>query len=95
MARGRQPSPEQLLEEAHIEAMALLMDRVDRDVVEFADLRALLDNLHRGLADAGPAAKGIPHFEAAARIATNLLREDVRENRDHRAALASLRGKSA
>lgn len=91
MARGLQPTPIQLAEEAHMEAIALLMDRVDRDVLEFADLRALLDNLHCGMADAGPLAKGIRHFEEAARIATALLREDIRENRDHRAALQSLR----
>lgn len=91
MARGVQPSPEQLLQEAHMEAMALLMDRVDRDVVEFADLRRALDLLHRGLADAGPAVKGIEHFEMAAGVVQQLLRGDVQENRDHRAALDSLR----
>lgn len=84
-------TPEAIAQEAQMEAVALLMDRVDRDVMEFADLRRLLDSLHRGMADAGPLAKGVVHFEEAARIATNLLREDVRENRDHRAALASLR----
>ena len=35
--------------------------------------------------------KGIEHFEMAAGVVQQLLRGDVKENRDHRAALAALR----
>lgn len=35
--------------------------------------------------------KGIEHFEMAAGVVQQLLRGDVQENRDHRAALDSLR----
>lgn len=90
MARGRQPGAEQLLEEAQMEAISVLYDAVERDVVELADLRSLLDSLHRGLADAGPTAKGIVHFEEATRIATRLLTDDRTENQRHRQAIRLL-----
>ncbi len=90
MARGIQPGPEQLLEEAHVEAVAVLYDAVERDVVELSDLRTLLDDLHRGLADASSEAKGIVHFEEATRIVTRLITDDRTENQRHRTAIRLL-----
>lgn len=90
MSVGVQPSPQQLIDEAHMEAVAILWDAVDRDVAELADLRQLLDALHRGMADAGPSAKGIAHFEDAARIVTRLLLDDRTENQRHRQAIRLL-----
>lgn len=95
MARGRQPSPEQLVQEAHMEAMAVLYEAVDRDRVEWSQLRELLETLHTGLALAGPAGKGREHFEHAAVLATELLREDRVENVRHRTAIRSLQAVSA
>lgn len=91
MARGIQPSPEQLLEERHMEAVAVLFDAVERDRREISELRQLLDHLHLGLATAGPASRGAEHFEAAARIATKLIRDDLTENERHRTAIRVLR----
>lgn len=95
MARGIQPSAQQLLEERHMEAVAVLYEAVERDRRELSELRELLDCLHLGLAAAGPQSRGREHFESAARIATRLLRDDFTENGRHRTAVRALQGQAS
>lgn len=83
-------TPEAIADEAKMEAVAVLWDAVERDRAEWAELRRLLDELHLGLANAGPEAKGRNHFEEATRIVSSLLQGDRVENIRHRTAVRAL-----
>jgi len=87
---GVKPSPEQLREESHMEAKALIWDAIDSDPWEFATVRTIHDTLLQGLAKAGPNAPGRSEFEAVARMVADLVAHDLKENARHRGALRAL-----
>lgn len=97
MARGRQPSPIQQLEERVIEDIAVAHELVAHDRYELATYEVLDQSLGQVLGHLarGHVAAAIDDVQSCRRALTELRRRDLAENRRHRTIAQPIAAPSA
>jgi hypothetical protein len=93
MARGRQPSSEQLMEELRMEIRATAYDLMDHDRWELEALRAAreLSRAALGAILAGRVSLAVNHLRDLEAVLSEHQARDLHENRQHRHVAAVAR----